>query len=239
MKTPATIFVTGADRGLGRALVMDFAQRGHRVFAGIHTKRTIQESPFEHPSITPVIIDITNDDSVRTAANFIRDRCASLEVLVNNAGRLGDIEVPIDGPLDFDDILASINTNAIGPLRVTNAVIELMKRGTLRSILNISSEAASIGDQTWRKAWFGYCMSKAALNMGSVLCFNQLREQGFSIKLVHPGYLRTYMHGAKNMKATYEPEEVSNFICTAALTPNHKDAATVPFIDKDGKTLPW
>lgn len=234
-----TIFVTGADRGLGRALSLEFARRGHRVFAGIHTSGTLQASPFGNDSITPVLLDIGRDKSVEEAARVIAQHSPSLDVLVNNAGRLGDIEAPIDGELDFDDIQHSLNVNAVGPLRVTHAVVELMKLGSLRSIVNISSEAASIATQSWRQAWFGYCMSKAALNMGSVLCFNRLRALGFSVKLIHPGYLKTYMHGAKNLKASYEPEEVAGFICDAALNPSQQCNGQVPFVDNEGKSLPW
>lgn len=238
MSTPTNVFVTGATRGLGRALAHEFAKRGHRVFAGVRKFAGLDELPFESPAIVPIPIDIANDDAVARAAQTIQAHCTSLDVLVNCAGRLGDIETPVDGPLNFDDILATINTNALGPLRVTHAVLGLLKRGRLRSIVDISSEAGSIG-QCWRSAWYGYCMSKAALNMQSVITYNRLREDGFSVKLIHPGYLKTYMHGHKNLKADYEPEEVAGLICDEALHPRPEESDKVPFFDNKLQPLPW
>lgn len=242
MTKPLTAFVTGADRGLGRALVDEFARRGLRVFAGIHTKNTPERLPFASGLVTPIHLEVADDESVRGAAVEIAGRCDSLDILVNNAARLGEIEQPIDGRPDFEDMLRTFNVNTLGPLRVIHAVAALLKRGTLRSIVNISSEAGSIGGQGERQACLGYCISKAALNMGTVLSKNRLAELGFRLSLIHPGYLKTYMHGAKNEAAHFEPEEVAGFICDVALRPDTLTPPmprVVPFVDYAGNPLPW
>jgi NAD(P)-dependent dehydrogenase (short-subunit alcohol dehydrogenase family) len=234
------VYVTGANRGLGRALCLEFAARGHRVFAGLFpdaTPRLSEESP-RHERIVPVPLDVCRDDSVAAAAETIRAHTATLDVLVNNAGRLGVIEGTIEQLVDCDDILLTLNTNAVGPLRVTRSVLDLLQRGTTRSIVNISSEAGCIGD-AWREGWFGYGMSKAALNMQTVLCFNRLRSQGFKVRLVHPGWLRTFMRGACDVQADFEPEEVVADICNLALADMPEPRDRVPFTDQHGMTLPW
>lgn len=242
MTTPRTAFVTGADRGLGRALVDEFARRGLRVFAGIHTKTTPEKAPFVSDLVVPILLEVADDESVARAAAEVARKTESIDILVNNAARLGEIEQPIDGRPDFDDMLRTLNVNTLGPLRVAHALMDLLKRGRLRSVVNISSEAGSIGDQGERGACLGYCMSKAALNMGTVLCRNRLAAEGFRFALIHPGYLKTYMHGAKNEAAHFEPEEVAGFICDVAMRTRELEAAQVggvPFVDHTGKALPW
>ena len=242
MTNSHTAFVTGADRGLGRALVDEFARRGLRVFAGIHTKDTPVRLPFASPLVVPIHLEVADDESAARAAAEVGRRAESVDILVNNAARLGEIEQPIDGRPDFADMLRTLDVNTLGPLRVTHALMPLLKRGRLRSVVNISSEAGSIGDQGERDACLGYCMSKAALNMGTVLCQNRLGGEGFRFALIHPGYLKTYMHGAKNEAAHFEPEEVAGFICDVAMQIRRIEAARatgVPFVDHAGRALPW
>lgn len=240
MGAALNVYVTGANRGLGRALCLEFAARGHRVFAGLfpETTRLPADEPLQHARVIAVPLDVCRDDSVMAAAELIRRHTTTLDVLVNNAARLGIIEGTIEQPVDCDDVLLTLNTNAIGPLRVTRSVLDLLQRGTTRSIVNISSEAGSIGD-AWREGWFGYGMSKAALNMQTVLCFNRLRSQGFKVRLVHPGWLRTYMRGARDGQADLEPEEVAGDICTLALADLPEPRDRVPFTDRHEKPLPW
>jgi NAD(P)-dependent dehydrogenase (short-subunit alcohol dehydrogenase family) len=242
MTNPLTAFVTGADRGLGRALVDEFSRRGLRVFAGIHTKDTPEKAPFASELVVPILLEVADERSAARAAAEIARRSESIDILVNNAARLGEIEQPVDGRPDFDDMLRTLDVNSLGPLRVIHASMALIRRGRLRSVVNISSEAGSIAGQGERQACLGYCMSKAALNMATVLCRNRLAAEGFHFALVHPGHLKTYMHGAKNEAAHFEPEEVAGFICDVALRPEEFGRLApggVPFLDYAGKPLPW
>ena len=92
-----------------------------------------------------------------------------------------------------------INVNSLGPLRVANAFLPLLSQGEMKRLCFVSSEAGSI-ERAQRTAWYGYCMSKAALNMGVKLVFNRLRPQGYTVRLYHPGWMRTYMGGDKERK---------------------------------------
>jgi NAD(P)-dependent dehydrogenase (short-subunit alcohol dehydrogenase family) len=105
--------------------------------------------------------------------------------------------------------------------------------------VSISSEAGSIG-QNWRDRWFGYCMSKAALNMEAALIHKRLLPLGGRAMQVHPGYVRSYMHGAKNEKATYEPEEAARLVLAAIAQRATLPAGERPdYFDLHGKDLPW
>jgi NAD(P)-dependent dehydrogenase (short-subunit alcohol dehydrogenase family) len=237
MASSISVYVTGADHGLGRSLACEFARQGHRVFAGVYRPECLKEQPFPISAITAVPLDIGSDESVAKAASLIRQQTGSLDILINSAGTLGDIAATVEDRIDFADILTTINVNALGALRVTNSVVDLLKQGVRKTIVNISSEAGSIAT-AGRKAWFGYCMSKAAMNMQSMICFNQLQQYGFRLRLLHPGYMKTYMHGKRNEDAHLEPDDVARRIYALVFSPEI-ESDRVLFTDTDGKPYPW
>lgn len=103
-------------------------------------------------------------------------------------------------------------------------------------MINISSEAGSIG-HCWRKKEYGYSMSKAALNMQTNILQNHLEEYGIKFFALHPGYLKTYMLGKKNISADIEPETSAEsiyklFIANPA---NYPDI----YYDYEGNKFPW
>ncbi|MNV73957.1 C-factor [compost metagenome] len=98
----------------------------------------------------------------------------------------------------------NINITALGAIRMSNALIgPIMNGGKL--IVTISSEAGSTGD--CRDVWFGYCMAKAAVNMGLVVIHNKIRSEGGRVILLHPGWVKTFMSGELNDAGTYTPAE--------------------------------
>ena len=124
-----------------------------------------------------VCADIGSDESIFKASNDIKNMTDHIDLLINCAGILGDMNKNLGDDLDFDEIMRVINVNAIGTLRVTNALSSLVLNSTEKTIVNISSEAGSIAD-CWRTGWFGYCMSKAANNMQSALVHNNIQKLG-------------------------------------------------------------
>jgi NAD(P)-dependent dehydrogenase (short-subunit alcohol dehydrogenase family) len=100
------------------------------------------------------------------------------------------------------------NVNALGPLRVVEAFLPLTDRSEFKRLCFVSSEAGSI-NRCARTGWYGYNMSKTALNMAVKLLFNRLRPEGYTFRVYHPGWMRTYMRGAKSTEATLEPEEAA------------------------------
>lgn len=187
-----------------------------------------------------VPLDIGDAVSVAAAAAAIRARTSSIDRLINNAGVLGDIEHTVGEPgLDCDEVVRVIRINAVGPLRVTHALWDLLTAGSERLLVNISSEAGSIG-QNWRDRWFGYCLSKAALNMEGALIHQRLRPLGGRVMQVHPGYVRSFMHGTRNERATYEPEEAARLVLAAIAQRTLLPSGERPdYFDLRGKDLPW
>jgi NAD(P)-dependent dehydrogenase (short-subunit alcohol dehydrogenase family) len=153
--------------------------------------------------------------------------------VVNNAAILPQAG---RGSLEATNIeigLSVFDANALGPLRVTQAFVPLLRAGTRRLIVNVSSEAGSIGD-CWRKDDHLYCMSKAALNMQSAILKNDLGREGFEILVVHPGWMRTEMGGAK---ADIEATEAARGI--VKLTRSKRGAEEPFFVDYEGEALRW
>ncbi len=189
-----TIFITGADRGLGRALVAQFAAAHYRVFAGTFLAETSYAGL--DGDITPVPIDVRSLDSAKQAAAVTASHTASLDILLNNAGIHLDDQDQVLDDVDLNDgtIQAQFEVNTLGPLRCIQQFLPLLRASQTRRIINISSEAGSIG-QSWRVGAIGYCMSKAALNMQASILVNHLGREGFRILNMHPGWLISEIGG--------------------------------------------
>ena len=180
------IFITGTDKGLGRARAQRFLQAEWRVFAGRYSPScgAVNDAARGNGMLTEVSRDITDLGSVREAARIVSTYNDSIDVLVNNAAVLSRLDGVLE-EVDFGQVMQTIDVNACGPLRVVQQFLPLLQAGQGKLIVNISSEAASIQDCE-RTAWYGYCMSKAALNMQSRILANYLAPQGFRVIAVHP-----------------------------------------------------
>ncbi|GGO02949.1 SDR family NAD(P)-dependent oxidoreductase [Saccharibacillus kuerlensis] len=218
--------VTGADRGLGLALTEGLLAKGWKVFAGSYMPDWPQLGELEsrYPDLLVILpLDVSSDSSVLAAAAAVEERTPHIDLLINNAGVITDKnEDSIRVPQDYDDILRMYQINSLGPIRMTEAFLPLLERGELKRLCYVSSEAGSIG-KAERTAWFGYCMSKAALNRGVRMLFDQLSPDGYTFRLYHPGWLRTYMSGERNTEAELEASESA-------------EPALEYFL---GSTLPW
>lgn len=197
-----TVFVTGADRGIGFALVQEFINHGYCVFGGQFMPEWPQlaELQAEYPDrLYLVPLDVGNTKSVEEAVRITLEHCETLDILVNCAG--------IGGRAGNDALFDTINVNAIGALRMTELFLPHMEGG-MKRLCFVSSEAGSIG-VAHREGFSAYPTSKTVLNMGVKLMFNELRPKGYTFRLYHPGWVRSYMQGKKSTMGKYEPEETA------------------------------
>ncbi len=237
-----TACVTGTDRGLGLALVRGWLEQGASVIAG----RYAAEENEVHISLRKIYgdklhlvhMDVSSEASVKEAARSIEAYAERIDVLINNAAILGDITRTIEDDLDYEDMLRVYNVNALGPLRVNGALLPLVKRSERKLIMNISSEAGSVGD-CWRNNWFAYAMSKSALNMQTALLHNHVKEAGAAVVSVHPGWVQTFMQGMLDAGATYTPDEAAGHIIALARSPERFRTDKPAYVDLLGKPLPW
>ncbi|AEI40953.1 SDR family NAD(P)-dependent oxidoreductase [Paenibacillus mucilaginosus] len=235
------VCVTGTDRGVGLALTESLLHAGCTVFAGGISRENPEMDRLKEAfpqTLHAFYLDVGSDESVREAGALIRSRTDALDVLINNAALLGDTSVPIEGELDFDEMLRVYDVSALGAIRMSNALIgPLMNGGKL--IVNISSEAGSI-TQSYREAWFGYCMAKSALNMGSTIIHNRIRRDGGRVLLFHPGWVKTYMSGTWNDAGTYTPQEAAENILRRIDEYGSEIREQPIYIEADtGRELPW
>ncbi|RPJ49410.1 MAG: SDR family NAD(P)-dependent oxidoreductase [Chloroflexi bacterium] len=234
-------FITGADRGLGFALTDGLLKRGWQVYAGQYLPDwpDLSRLAGQFPGKLHLIpLDVGSMDSVCAAAQAVTAATDHLDVLINNAGVVSQTSSrSIREAQDYGEMHRLYDINTLGPLRVVEAFLPLMDRGTMRRLCFVSSEAGSI-ERSKRTNMYGYTMSKAALNMGVKILFNHLRPEGYTFRLYHPGWLKSYMGGKKNMNATLEPEESVASALPLFLDPAENEDRLV-LMDYKGEEWPW
>jgi NAD(P)-dependent dehydrogenase (short-subunit alcohol dehydrogenase family) len=203
MTTPLVALVTGANKGIGRAVAAQLAAEGVRVYLG---SRDVARGRSAADEITAVggdarvvQLDVTNDASVAAAIAHIEADSGALDILVNNAGIA--LDPPVGGPTTTAaaTMMSTFDTNVLGVLRVTNAAAPLLRRSGRGRIVNVSSEVGSKSiwsDPTTPMAMFApqvpaYAASKAALNMLTVAYAKELAADGVKVNSVSPGHIGT------------------------------------------------
>ena len=220
-----TFLVTGADRGIGQAVCVRLQSRGERVIAAC-----LGDSPFLERLGVQVErnIDVTSDAAVKGLATRLQG--TPLDVLLSNAGVLREGGL---GALDFGDLRRQFEINALGPLRVTEALLPCLRAGSKVAI--ITSRVGSLTDNS-SGGLYGYRMSKAAANMAGVSLAHDLKERGIAVILLHPGMVRTEL--TKGMVGEFiEPEEAARGLLSRIdeLTLE----TTGSFRHANGDFLPW
>ena len=177
-----TSLVTGANRGIGFQLVKQLKERGDHVIA---TCRKSSEALDALGVQVEEKVDVSDDKSVAELATRLDD--TKIDLLINNAGLLSvdGLEEP-----DFDSIRRQFEINAIGPIRVTSALLSRLKPGA--KVALITSRMGSIADNT-SGGMYGYRMSKAALNMAGMSMSRDLKKREVAVAIWHPGMVATDM----------------------------------------------
>ncbi|ALT00429.1 SDR family oxidoreductase [Lacimicrobium alkaliphilum] len=179
----ATIVITGAGRGIGLALTKHYLDRGDKVY-GLCRKATKEL----HESGAEVVegVDVASDaDNLARAMSPLSS--VQIDVLINNAGVLG--RDSLENP-DTQSIEQQFRVNALGPLLVTQILAPHLHKGS--KVAMITSRMGSMADNG-SGGYYGYRMSKAALNAAGVSLARDLQPRGIAVALLHPGYVQTEM----------------------------------------------
>ncbi len=184
-----SVLITGANRGIGLELARQYSQSGWRVIGTARTPGNATElSNLDNTRVLQ--LDVTDQDSVARFAAELGDE--PIDMLINNAGVLPMMNSVPSIDLDvFSNILA---VNTVGPVRVTQAMLPNLRAGKLKKIINITSNLGSIAENTSGQ-FYGYRESKAALNMFTRSLAAELRGEGFTCVVLHPGWVQTDMGG--------------------------------------------
>ena len=133
-----------------------------------------------------------------------------LDMLVSNAGINGKLDGEVIMESNYEYMMRTYNVNSLGAVRLVEIFYQMMKESDQRRMCFVSSEAGSI-TQAWRNDNFSYCMSKAALNMYVRLIYNRLKSEGYSFRLYHPGWIRSYMSGELSGQGNLSIEEAAEY----------------------------
>ncbi len=229
-----TYLVTGAARGLGRALTQALVRDGHRVFAtgrNLNDVETLaQEFGSNQGQIVPIEMDVSQDQSVSAAVDQVSHLTRHLDGLVNNAGVILEAGASLVD-LSPDDLAETINTNAIGALRTTQAFRSLLENSDNPRIVNVSSGMGVMADMG--AGTTAYRASKAAMNVISLQSHFALSPRSIRVVSVCPGWVRTDMGGASATRSI--DEGIAGILSALATGP---DGPSGRFM-RDGKPISW
>ena len=200
MTAQLTVLVTGASSGIGRATAVEFARRGHQVYAAARREEVLAGLADGERNIRPVGLDVTDGDSVQRAWAKIQAETGGtgVDVLVNNAGfaLTGPVEV-----LPDEAVRRQFDTNVFGVLNVTRAVLPAMRARGSGRIINVSSIVGRVS--------FGlmgvYGATKYAVEAISDALRLELRGFGITVVLIEPGFVATSLGSAADAESGRGP----------------------------------
>jgi NAD(P)-dependent dehydrogenase (short-subunit alcohol dehydrogenase family) len=224
--------VTGANRGIGLAVVKGLLNKGISVILTSRTisdgQKAVEEIASDHLFYHQ--LDVNNEASVQALFTYVKDTFGKLDILINNAGINYDTWQEVTNA-DLGTVEETLQTNLLGPWRMSQTFLPLMQQNNYGRIVNVSSGAgATEGINGERPA---YSISKAALNMLTLAMGRYLEETNILVNAVGPGWVRTDMGGKS---ADRSPEEGAETIIWAALLPD--GSPTAKFF-RDKKKIPW
>lgn len=204
MTTQRIALVTGANKGIGLEIARQLAQSGVHVLLGARDvargSQAVASLASAGLDVEAIEIDLNDQQTIEAAAQAIDRRHGRLDILVNNAG-IVDAE---DGPPSVATAAAArrlMETNFIGTLAVTQAMLPLLRRSSAGRIVNLATTLGSLsinGDPTspyYDARLIGYNASKAALNMLTVQLAAELKDTSIAVNSVAPGYVKTDLTG--------------------------------------------
>jgi NAD(P)-dependent dehydrogenase (short-subunit alcohol dehydrogenase family) len=226
----STVLVTGASRGIGLEFVKQWLARGAEVIATAREPSAATElsSLIDRygDRLRVMQLDVTDDRSVELLAGSLGN--VQVDLLINNAGIL---TVETLDNMDFGAILAQFQTNALGALRVTHAVLDNLREGS--RVVNMTSRMGSLDDNT-SGGYYGYRMSKAALNMATRSLAVDLKSRGIAVIAMHPGMVQTDMtRGFGMLTPEASVTGINQVIDKLSMD------QTGLFLHYQGTTLPW
>ncbi len=234
--------VTGANKGLGKQLVLRLLEHGLTVYLGSRDRERGEAARLELQGsgrdVRLLVLDVTNAESIAEAVGTIEQDSGKLDILVNNAGvSLGGAP---PSKTRIEDLRAVYETNFFGPFLLTQALLPLLRKSDAPNIVNVSSDLGSLALMGYpeyafaRTQLFPYQSSKVAQNSLTVMLAKELRSEGFRVNAVNPGFTATDITGFRGDR-TVEVAVEESILKYALLG---RDGPSGGFFTGRG-TLPW
>ena len=234
--------VTGANKGIGKEIARQLGEAGFTVLVGSRDlargELAVKELVAEGLDAIGIQLEVTDEKSVRSAAEWIETAYGRLDVLVNNAAIIpaGDDAV---SQVEIGVLREAFETNVLGLVAVTQAMLPLLSRAERARVVNLSTSLASfaqVGDPESRMSTvltLGYNSSKAAVNMVTVMLANELRSTGILVNAADPSNCATDMGGWNAKRTPAEGAAVAVRLATLGA-----DGPTGEVYAEEGR-LPW
>ncbi|WP_431683195.1 SDR family NAD(P)-dependent oxidoreductase [Kitasatospora sp. KL5] len=243
MNERTTALVTGANKGIGYEIAAGLGALGWSVGVGARDdqrrKAAVERLRAAGVDAFGVPLDVTDDASATAAARLIEEQTGRLDVLVNNAAITGGMpQEPTR--VDPATIRTVVETNVIGVIRVTNAMLPLLRRSAAPRIVNMSSGVGSLtrqsgaaDEQTIGPVAAAYSPSKTLLNAVTLQYVRELRGTNILINVGCPGYVATDLNGFRGVRT---PEQGAAIAIRLATLPD--GGPTGKFFEDAGE-VPW
>ena len=238
MNDTKTALVTGANKGIGFAIAQGLGAIGFTVAVGARDnargEEAVQRLRAAGVDAFGVALDVTSDDSVAAAAAAIEQGAGRLDVLINNAGISGRTDGGAQDPttLDLDVVRTVLDTNVFGVVRVTNAMLPLLRRADSPRIVNMSSNVGSLTLQTG-PMMAAYAPSKSMLNSVTAQYARQLFDTNVIVNAACPGYVATDFTGFNSPRTAEQGAKIAIRLATLP-----DDGPRGGFFDDEG-VIPW
>ncbi|MBK8135704.1 MAG: SDR family oxidoreductase [Chloroflexi bacterium] len=232
------VAITGSNRGIGLEVVRQLASRPETEIYAMCRKPDVAAelralSKDSNGRVHLIALEVTDDASIRAAAAAVGTKTDRIDLLINNAainppGKTQTLET-----ITSAEMLHVLHVNTVAPLLVVQAFTELLKKGSLPKVVNLSSEMGSLDDRDYG-GYYGYCTSKAALNMVTRGLAADLAGYGIVTISLDPGWVQTEMGGDG---ADLTPEDSVRGILRVVDSLTRKDNGT--YLRWNGRTLAW
>ena len=208
------VVITGTSRGIGFELAQKFAKNGHQVLA--LSRNTASLEKISHKNITTLSVDLSHNEDIQKAVNFIKSNWKHVDILINNAGKL--INKPFT-ELTSDDFLEVYKVNVFGVAEITKGIIPFLQKGS--HVVTMSSMGGIQGSMKFG-GLAAYSSAKGAVITLSELLAEEYKEQQIAFNVLAIGAVQTEMlaEAFPDYKAPLSAQEMANYIYDFSLTGN-------------------
>jgi NAD(P)-dependent dehydrogenase (short-subunit alcohol dehydrogenase family) len=215
--TRKVAIVTGGNKGIGFAICKGLLAKGFEVIVAARSldkaKAAAEQLRSANSKVYTVELDVTDDQSIHQAAKHLSQEIHHLDVLVNNAGIYPDEGISILN-ISRELLSSTMDTNAFGPIIVSQAFLPLLEKAKNSRIINVSSGYGQLNGLSHNVP--SYCLSKLTLNGVNIMLADALKEKGIAVYTMSPGWVRTDMGGSSAPRSPEQGADTAIWLATEA-----------------------